>query len=104
MHSPNDITINYTQITNNEDGEPVPFVSNFNINCYVDFSSAGLKFQKDGENIVCKFVIFVTIAEEIEKLSSINKSNMQKYSILHENNEYNLLNFERGIKHIQIFI
>jgi len=104
MHSPNDITVNHNQITYNDDGEPVIVVNGFEVECYVDFATSNLKFQKDGENVVCKFIIFITIQAEIEKFLSINKENMPQYSILYNTLEYSILNIEKGIKHLQIFI
>ena len=104
MDNSGQIAINKNEITYNSAGEPVESVSSFNITCYVDFAKNSLKFQKDGENIVSKFVFFVTLNSEIEKLQIITEANLTDFEIVYQNISYNILGINHGLKHIQLFV
>ena len=104
MNNGNNIIIKKNEITYNSAGEPVESVSNFDVDCYADFSKNNLKFQKDGENIISKFTFFITLKTEIEKLQIIQKENLQKFEVIYKNISYNILGINHGIKHIQLFV
>ena len=68
------------------------------VNGYVDFSKDNLKIQKNGENIIAKYKIFITNPFEIEKITFIpNKLKLNE-------EYYDILNYEKGINHIEITI
>ena len=83
-------------------GNPVVSQVSIDIVCYFDFMNTTLKFQKEGENIVSKALIMITIQSEIDKLIAINNSNFKNYNVVFENVTYSMLDFNRGLRHISI--
>lgn len=79
-------------------GNPVASDTSVDIACYVDFSNNRLILNKDGENVKTNATIFITKETEKEKLTFIPNE------IIYNGIKYNVLNYEIGLKHIEITV
>jgi len=98
MISPDYITLIENTISKDEDGNPSSSQNSISVYGYFDFSIDSLKQNKDAENIKLKAKIFITKQEEINKVVFVPDT------ISYDSKEYKVLNFESGLKHIEIHV
>lgn len=92
------ITLKSTSLSYDTNGDPTETTQTVDVECYVDFSSNNRKLQKDGENIIDKNKVYITQRVERDKIT------FNPDSLTYDNVDYNILNYEDGIRHIEITI
>ena len=92
------ITLKNSSLTYDDNGDPLETLESVSVECYVDFSNNGRKNQIDGENIVEKFKVFITQKEQKDLITFVPDV------LTYESRDYNILNYEKGIRHIEITV